>query len=299
MPELFTPLALGSHLLANRIVLAPTPSGHSTADGFATPPLIEHYTQRACGGVALILSEPILVTPPDYPQPHLGAYADVFVPGLRELATTARSNGARIFFTLRAPALHSGTVLAPLREAFLMAGWRAIAAGADGVMLSAADGGALQLLLSPLHNRRCDRYGGSLEGRLRFLAELLEAMRERGGRQLLLGVRMFADELVPGGMSLQDSRVVAKRLVAAGAHLLDVTAPSAGSRVALFPGWSIPLASSIKRVVDVPVIGSGLLDDPYLADSVIRDGSVDLVMLGRVLQRDPDWPRTARLCLTR
>jgi 2,4-dienoyl-CoA reductase-like NADH-dependent reductase (Old Yellow Enzyme family) len=91
--------------------------------------------------------------------------------------------------------------------------------------------------------------------------------------------------------------VAAKRLTAAGVRLLDITAPMAVAQVAHFPGWAIPLANSIRRVIDVPVIGSGLLGDPQLADSIIRDGSVDLVMLDQALRNDPDWPQAARQAL--
>jgi 2,4-dienoyl-CoA reductase-like NADH-dependent reductase (Old Yellow Enzyme family) len=125
----------------------------------------------------------------------------------------------------------------------------------------------------------------------------VEGARRWLGYRLIIGFRLLADEFTPGGMSLQDARVAAKRLTAAGVRLLDITAPLAVAQVAHFPGWAVPLANSIKRVTDVPVIGSGLLGDPQLADSVVRDGSVDLVMLAQALRDDPDWPRAARQSL--
>lgn len=300
MADLFSPIAIGGRELPNRIVLAPGPSGAAAADGFVGDAAVDYYWRRARGGVGLILSEALRVSAPpgDAPDPHLGLYTDAFVPGLRRLVAAARAEGARVLLTLDAPDSPAPTAeLSPLREAFVLAAWRAHCAGADGVLLTAADGGLLQQLLSPLTNARDDAYGRDLDGRLRAALAVVEGVRRWVGRRLTIGFRMVADELAPGGMGLQDARVVAKRLTAAGVRLLDVAAPAAGPEVARFPGWAVPLASSIKRVTDVPVIGSGLLGDPALADSVVRDGSVDLVMLGGALRDDPDWPRAARAAL--
>lgn len=300
MPDLFSPLTIGGRELPNRIVLAPKPSGLAAADGFAAAELAEYYGRRARGGVGLILTEPALVLPPAAGAAHLGAHSDVFVPGLRRLVAAAHGGGAQALLTLDAPAPAAPPAPAELAaavEALVLGAWRAHCAGADGVLLTAADGGLLQQLLSPLTNARDDAYGRDLDGRLRAALAVVEGVRRWVGRRLTIGFRMVADELAPGGMGLQDARVVAKRLTAAGVRLLDVAAPAAGPEVARFPGWAVPLASSIKRVTDVPVIGSGLLGDPALADSVVRDGSVDLVMLGGALRDDPDWPRAARAAL--
>lgn len=296
MPDLFSPLTIGGCELPNRIVMAPLPSGLAAADGFVGPELVEHYARRARGGVALIVTEPLLALPPPDPAArHLGVYSDLFVPGLRRLVAATHAHGAGVLLALDAPAAPPGACNLPeVIEAFLLAAWRAHCAGADGLMFTAADGGLLQSLLSPLTNHRKDEYGGDLGGRLRAALAIVEGVRGWLGRRTLLGFRLIADELTPGGLGLQDARVVVKRLTAAGVHLIDAAPPVSAPSVARFPGWAIPLASSIRRITDVPVIGSGLIDDPLLADSVVRDGSVDLVMLGRALQRDPDWPRAAR-----
>lgn len=297
MPDLFSPLSVVGRQLPNRIVLAPLPSGFAAPDGFVAPGLVEYWSRRS--GVGLLLSEPLQVVPPESVTPHLAIYDDAFVPGLRRLVEAARAGGARAMLTLDAPAAAAASPhLAAIAEAFIVAAWRAHCAGADGVMLTAADRGLLQSLLSPLQNHRVDAYGGGLDGRLRLTLEVLDGVRRWLGRRLIVGFRVMADELTPGGASLQDTRVVAKRLTAAGVRLLDIAAPNPAPQVAHFPGWAVPLANSIKRITDVPVIGSGLLGDPALADSIVRDGSVDLVMLGATLRDDPDWPALARAQLT-
>lgn len=299
MATLFSPLSIGGRQLPNRIVMAPAPSGLARGDGFVHSELVKYYARRARGGVGLVISEPLQVTPPreGADEPHLGAYADTFVPGLRALVKAVQQHGSRVLLALDAPpsaAAGDEGALRAVTEAFILATWRAHCAGADGVLLTAADGGLLYSLLSPLHNRRADSYGPDLASRLRLPIEIVEEVRRWIGYRLIVGFRMLADEFTPGGMGLQDARVAAKRLIAAGVRLLDITVPPVTGQVAQFPGWAVPLANSIKRVTDVPVIGSGLLGDPLLADSVVRDGSVDLVMLAQTLRDDPDWPQTAR-----
>jgi 2,4-dienoyl-CoA reductase-like NADH-dependent reductase (Old Yellow Enzyme family) len=263
---------------------------------------LAYYTRRASGGVGLIITEALRVTPPQDPlcTAHLGIYADAFVPRLRRLVTSIRAYGARVLFTLdepTPPASPPAATLQVITEAFALAAWRAHCAGADGVMLTSADGGLLYSLLSPLHNQRDDAYGAGGEGRQHMAIEIVEEIRRWLGTRLIIGFRLLADEFTPGGLTLQDARMLAKRLTAAGVRLIDVTTPDSSANVASFPGWSLPLANSIKRVVDVPVIGSGDLGDPHLTDGVIRDHSIDLVMLDQTLRLDPDWPIKARVTL--
>jgi len=161
-------------------------------------------------------------------------------------------------------------------------------------MLSTADGGPFEQVISPLRNQRTDGYGGSLSGRLQLLSEVVEAIERWIGSQFIVGVRLNVEEFVPGGLRFQDARIIAKRLVSVGVKLLEISVDTAGGvLVARFPGWHVPLANGIKAVVDVPVMVGGLLDDPELADSVVRDGSADLVAIGERLRIEPDWPRQA------
>jgi 2,4-dienoyl-CoA reductase-like NADH-dependent reductase (Old Yellow Enzyme family) len=185
-------------------------------------------------------------------------------------------------------------------EAFIAAAWRVHAAGADGIMISCADGGPFEQLISPLHNRRTDRYGGSPGTRLRLLLDVVEGIGRWMGSDFVVGVRLNVEEFAPGGLTLQDTRVIAKRLAGAGVKLLETCAGIGASYpIAQFPGWCVPLAAGIKAVVDVPVMVGGLSDDAALVDSVIREGSADLVTLSEVLQAEPDWPHSARQALAR
>ncbi len=303
MAHLFSPLTVAGVRLANRVVMAPLPSGYATQDGFVNDALFDYYMQRAHGSVGLIITEPAWVLAPHDARIHLGLYNDAFIPGLRRLAQGVHGSGSRLLVMLEAPSelIHGSTQeLRTVSEQFVRAAWRAQAAGCDGVALSAADSGILHMLVSPLTNQRADDYGGASVHRLRLPIEIIEGIRRWLGQRFLIAFRMVAEEFAPTGISLQDARVNARRLVSVGVNLLDVmTDTRAEAAVAHFPGWRVPLADGIKRVLpDVPVISSGLLGDPHLADSVVRDGSLDLVMLGKALCNNPYWTHIARIVLS-
>jgi 2,4-dienoyl-CoA reductase-like NADH-dependent reductase (Old Yellow Enzyme family) len=284
--------------------MAPYPSGCAAQDGLVDNALYDYYLQRAHGSVGLIITEPARVIPPvpGETRAHFGLYDDRFIPPLRRLAQAVHGTGSRLLVMLDAPsALADATTpeIGALAVNFLRAAWRAQEAGCDGVALSAADGGVLHLLVSPLTNKRSDGYGGNTINRLRLALEILEGIRTWLGPRFLIAFRMVAEEFAPEGITFQDARVNARRLVTAGVNLLDVmTDTRTEAAIAQFPGWRVPLAIGIKRVIpDVPIISSGLLGDPHLADSVIRDGSVDLVMLGKALRANAYWTHIAHIVL--
>jgi 2,4-dienoyl-CoA reductase-like NADH-dependent reductase (Old Yellow Enzyme family) len=178
-----------------------------------------------------------------------------------------------------------------LVEAFAAAAERAIKAGFDGVEVHGAHGFLLNQFFSPITNRRRDRYGGSLENRMRFPLEIIERVKEKVRGRLLL-YRLGSDDLDPAGTSIEDSKVFAVKLEAAGVDIIDVSGGLCGSRPAglqKMQGYFIPQAQQIKEVVDVPVIGVGGITDPEYADKLIREGKVDLVAVGRSLLNDPGW----------
>lgn len=302
MPHLFSPITIARTKLKNRIVAASLPSGYTALDGFVPDELVEHYARYACGGVGLIITEPVRVLPPARGQSrsHIGIYSDLFIPSLRRITQRVHENTTRIVLLIDAPpelARADASQFRKVAEAFMRAAWRALGAGFDGVMLSGADGGILHHLISPLMNRRSDEYGHTIDGRLHLPLTIIEGIHQWLGPGFLIGFRLVADEFTVGGLTLQDARVVASRVVGSGASFLDVTADLRGEavQIARFPGWCVPLVSGIKRFLpDTPVIGSGLLDEPYLADSVVRDGSLDMVMVGDALSHNPEWPHLAR-----
>jgi NADPH2 dehydrogenase len=267
-------------------------------DGFVSRDLATYYLLRAQGGAGLVVLEPTYVLPPhDHATAHLGLYADVQVPDLRDCVNALHTAGAAVLVMLDQPLWTPQLTERELREigeAFIVAAWRVRACGADGIMLSTVDGGPFEQLISPLRNQRRDGYGGSVVGRSQLLREVVESIERWIGSQFIIGVRLNAEEFTSGGLSLQDARLLATRLASAGVRLLEIQAQAASDMpIAHFPGWCVPMAAAIKAVVDIPVMVGGLLDDAELADSVIRDGSADLIAVGARLRVAPDWPRQA------
>jgi 2,4-dienoyl-CoA reductase-like NADH-dependent reductase (Old Yellow Enzyme family) len=136
-------------------------------------------------------------------------------------------------------------------------------------------------------------------GRSQLLREVVEGIERWIGSQFIIGVRLNAEEFTPGGLNLQDARLLATRLASAGVRLLEVQAYAASNMpIAHFPGWCVPMAAGIKAVVDIPVMVGGLLDDAVLADSVIRDNGADLISVGARMRVDSDWPHHAHAILS-
>jgi 2,4-dienoyl-CoA reductase-like NADH-dependent reductase (Old Yellow Enzyme family) len=303
MLKLFSPITLGHVRLPNRLVYNAQPSGCALPDGFASTALAAYYLLRARGGAGLLVLEPAYVLPPpDGATPHLGLYADAQVPDLYRCIDALHNAGAAVLVMLDQPLWTPQLTereLGDIGEAFIAAAWRARACGADGIMLSTVDGGPFEQLISPLRNRRRDKYGGSVLDRSRLLRESVEGIERWMGSQFIVGVRLNAEEFTPGGLSMQDARLLATRLVSAGVGLLEIRAETASDTpIARFPGWRVPIAAGIKAVVDIPVMVGGLLDDAELADSVIREGSADLVSVGERMRAEPDWPHQARAFLS-
>ena len=171
---------------------------------------------------------------------------------------------------------------------------RAQRAGFDFVEVHGAHGYLPSNFLSPLDNRRTDDYGGSLANRARFSLQVAEAIVDVG---LPLVWRINGDDGIEGGFALEECVQVSQWLEEAGCAAISVTAGTWHTlHVTLAPmfvprGHMRHLAAAVKQAVNIPVIAVGRLDDPQLAAAMVADGDADLVLLGRALIAEPDWPR--------
>ncbi|MEE8353930.1 MAG: FAD-dependent oxidoreductase, partial [Dehalococcoidales bacterium] len=177
-------------------------------------------------------------------------------------------------------------------EAFAAEALRAKQAGLDGVEIHGAHGYLFTQFMSPMSNQRDDEYGGDYEGRMKFVCEVVDAVRAAVGRDFVVGIRVSADTLSGGGYGLDDMKAMAKIMVRSGN--LDYVATGAG-----IPPMYLPLgalmyhAAGIKEVVDIPVIGGGRVTDPIQADKIIDDRLADLLFMNRALICDCELPRKA------
>ena len=190
-----------------------------------------------------------------------------------------------------------------LVDAFGQAARHVKAGGYDGVDLSCWGGHLTEQFLSPVSNRRTDEYGGSLDNRLRFCLETLEAVRAAVGPDLIVGARLTGDQMVPGGLTLEDTQAVAARL--AGTGWLDYVTVSGASTERyralpyVTPTYYAPLglynrfAAAVKAVVRIPVIVAGRVVHPAQAEEVLAQGWADAVAMTRALIADPEMPAKA------
>jgi 2,4-dienoyl-CoA reductase-like NADH-dependent reductase (Old Yellow Enzyme family)/thioredoxin reductase len=201
------------------------------------------------------------------------------------------------------PRALSRTEIHTLVEAFGHAARHVKAGGYDGVDLSCWGGHLTEQFLSPVSNRRCDEYGGSLENRLRFCLETLEAVRAAVGPDLIVGARLTGDQMVEGGLTLEDTQAIARRLAATGwLDYVTVSGASTEQYRALpyvTPTYYAPLglynrfAAAVKAAVAVPVIVAGRIVHPAQAEEAIAQGWADAVAMTRALIADPELPRKA------
>jgi 2,4-dienoyl-CoA reductase-like NADH-dependent reductase (Old Yellow Enzyme family) len=184
------------------------------------------------------------------------------------------------------------TGIAQVAEAFAAAARRALAAGFDIVEIHSAHGYLLHEFLSPLSNRRTDRYGGSFENRIRLLVETVDAIRTEWPQNRPLFVRISAVEWTDGGWDLDQSVALARVLKQHGVDLVDVSSGGnvSGATIPSGPGYQVPFAERIRREADILTAAVGQITAPAQADQIIRNGQADLVLLAREMLRDPYWP---------
>jgi 2,4-dienoyl-CoA reductase-like NADH-dependent reductase (Old Yellow Enzyme family) len=179
--------------------------------------------------------------------------------------------------------------------AFAAATERARRAGFRFVEIHAAHGYLLHEFLSPLVNRRADAWGGPFEHRSRLPLEVTAAVRAAWPEELPLWVRISATDWAPGGWDVPEAVRLAARLREAGADLVDCSSAGAVAtqRVETGPGYQVPFAERVRREAGVRTGAVGLITEPAQADAVLREGRADVVLLGRVLLREPYWPLRA------
>ena len=319
--HLLAPGKIGRMELRNRVVMPPMGTNFADLDGFITERIVRYYEARAEGGTGLIIVEVAAVAPEGKAIPRqIGIWADKFIPGLSYLAAAIKKHGAKAAIQLhhagrQTTALITGyQPVAPseipcpvcldrpraltideikgLVEAFAHAARRAREAGFDAVEIHGTHGYLLNQFLSPYSNKRTDEYGGSLENRMRFSLEVIDAVYRAVGEDFPIIFRMNAGEYVEGGLTLEDAREIARRLSSSPVNALHVSAGVYGSpapMVATMASPPLPLAehaAAIKESVDIPVIAVGKIHDPEEAEALIREEKADFVSIGRGLITD-------------
>lgn len=180
---------------------------------------------------------------------------------------------------------------------FVAAAKRAIDLGLDFLEVHGAHGYLLHNFLSPLVNKRTDAYGGDRAGRMRFVLELAKAVRGAWPADKPLGIRLSCTDWVPGGLTIDDTIVLAKEIKKLGYDY--ITASSGGSvpeqQIKIGPGYQVPFAKAIKHEADMIAVAVGLITETRQAEAILAQGEADIVALARGMILNPRWPWLAAL----
>jgi len=180
-------------------------------------------------------------------------------------------------------------------DAFRRAAERAFAAGFEVLEIHSAHGYLLHEFLSPLSNFRQDEFGGSFENRIRVVLQVAEAVRQVWPARWPLFVRVSATDWKEGGWDLAQTIDLSKRLKPLGVDLIDASSGGLvpGVQIPVGPGYQVGFAEQIRKQAGVATGAVGMITEPRQADSILKEGKADLVILARELLRDPYWPRRA------
>ncbi|MCC6212741.1 MAG: NADH:flavin oxidoreductase/NADH oxidase [Burkholderiales bacterium] len=203
----------------------------------------------------------------------------------------------------QAPAPATDADLKIILDAFAAAARRAERAGFDIIELHAAHGYLLHSFLSPISNGRADRYGGSLENRMRFPLEVVHAVRAAWPAEKPLFTRCSSVDDVEGGWSIEDTVRLARELAKAGVDVVDCSSGGiSGSATAAtktllrrVPGFQLPFAERVRRETGLKTMAVGLILTGRQAEEALQAGRADLIAVGREALFDPNWPLHAAL----
>lgn len=302
--------------LKNRIVMPPMCMYSSDEDGEVKDFHRVHYSSRALGGVGLIIVEATAVIPNGrITSNDLGIWDDKHIKELKSLVTEVKNYGAKIGiqlahagrkcesndpFTLAPSPIRSSDEYRIPRElsldgikdivlAFKEAARRADEAGFDTIEIHGAHGYLIHEFLSPISNKRKDKYGGSLENRIRFLKEIILAIKEVWPEEKPILLRVSADDYVQGGIDKYEMVKIINQVK----DYIDIVHVSSGGLIdvkfPVFPGYQVSHSYAIKNQCKIPTIAVGLISKYELIEEILSNNRADLVALGRALLRDPHF----------
>jgi len=296
--------------------------------GFVSERLINYHVARVKGGCGLNIVEIAAVHPTSRGPRNLGIYDDEFVPGLSKLTDAIKTAGGKAALQL----WHAGrqtysavtglSIVAPsaipcpvcqempkelskneideLVEAYGDAALRAKKAGFDAIELHGAHGYLIAQFISAYSNARTDEYGGPLENRARFALEVIQNIRGKVGSEFPVICRLSAEERVENGLTIEDSKTVAKWLEEAGVDAINASIGVYETLHYTVPSVELPLAfnvenaAAIKSIVKIPVLAVDRINDPILAEKILDEGKADFIVMGRAQITDPEFCNKAQ-----
>jgi 2,4-dienoyl-CoA reductase-like NADH-dependent reductase (Old Yellow Enzyme family)/thioredoxin reductase len=319
-------LQVGAIRIKNRIFS----SGHMTMlheAGGPSDDMVAYHEARAAGGAGLLITENASIHP-SVSAMHILGFSDVCIPGYRKIAEAVHAHDCKVFGQLghggahnygsddgsrpvaygpsvapqewshNMPRAMSAAEIAEVVDGFAGGASRMRQAGLDGVEILASHGLLIGQFLNPHLNRRTDHYGGTLENRLRFIRESIEAVRGKVGADMAFGLRISGDEMSHNGMVVDDVIEICEALDADG--VLDYFNIAAGSLSSvrgsthivapmnMQAGYTAPLAAAVRARVGKPVFVVGRINQPQVAEQVLSKGEADMCGMTRAMICDPE-----------
>lgn len=325
---LSTPIKFGSVEIKNRFIVSPMVMNCCNEDGTATEKFIAYHEEKAKGGWGLIVTEDYAVDPSGRTYQFVpGLWCDEQIPSHKELTERVHKAGAKIYAQIfhggrqTEEWITGGRVKAPsaipcpvkkdlpeemttqeveeMVQKFGDAALRAKKAGFDGVQIHGAHGYLVSEFTSPYANKRVDKYGGNFANFMRFPTEIIEDIRKKCGDDFGIDYKISGEERTQGGTNIEDTKAMAIVLEAAGIDSLNVSVGVYETWYTQVPpsvmghGWISDYAAEIRKVVDIPVTTVGRVNNPYVAESIIRSGKADACYMGRASLADPHMPEKA------
>lgn len=323
--NIFSPITINGMTLRNRIVMPPIGSNFATIGAEVSEEMIKYYELRAKGGTGLIVIENACV---DFPMGTNGTKQcriddNQYVPGFYTLVERLHAYGAKVSIQLNhagasaypgrlggvqpvsssnTPSKTGGAIPRPLTveemkeiaNKYGEAAARAQLAGFDSVEIHAGHSYLLSQFLSPLFNKRTDEYGGSAENRARFPRMVIDSVRAAVGPRFPISIRISADDMLAGGNTLEDS-VELMGYLEEKVDFINVSVAQNDNlfmqhdKMSLPEGWRTYMARAFKEKFGKPVVTSGNIRTPEIADEIIAKGDADLLAMGRGLIAEPYW----------
>jgi len=332
MSMLFSTGNIGTLTLRNRIIRSATAEYLADDSGRPKPRLKDCYRELARGGVGLIITGHMYVHPSGKAHRRMtGIYSDDLIPHLAELASAVHQEGGRIAVQINHGGIQCGrtavedaiapsTVTLPFLkrsaremtpeeinltiQAYAQAARRAKEAGFDGVQLHGAHGYLISQFLSPLINRRTDKWGGDLEARMGFLRAVSRAVRQQVGPSYPVFIKLGMMDSVEGGLTAEEGVQVAAALAELGLDALEISGgigPKSIVRTGIRPeedeAYFRALAQQARPVTKLPIMLVGGFRSRRVMEDVLTCGDADFVSLCRPLICEPDLPKRFQLGL--
>lgn len=323
MRKLFTPIKIGNLEIKNRVMMAPMENGHATFGGGINDNIVAFLVERAKHDVGVIMTGSIAVTPEGRGLPtQLCSYDEKLIPGMKTLVDKIHQAGS----LLGAQLYHAGrqatsavTGIQPIApsampcvilhndpremvaedftrvlDAFVLGAKRCVEIGFDMIEVHFAHGYLLHSFLSPHSNKRTDEYGGSLENRMRYPMQVLDAIIKEVNGKVPVIIRVSIDEFLDDGLCFDESKQVCLEAEKHGVDAISISAASYDSVEYIIQpmfvpqGFLVEYAHEMKKLLSIPVIVAGRLNSAELIEEIIESGKADMVAIGRGLIADEE-----------